>query len=56
VVESLVGVDLRIDTLKVRLREDSRSTMSRARDEESVKIVLFDQTVKVHICEDLARS
>jgi hypothetical protein len=56
IVKSLVGVDLGIDTLEVRLWKDSRSTMSWARDEESVKIVLYDQTVKVHICEDLARS
>lgn len=28
--------------------------MSRPRDKQSVKVVLLDQTVEVHICEDLA--
>lgn len=55
-VEGLIGVHLGVDALEIGLREDSGGTVARARDEDAVKIVLLDETVEVHPCEDLAGS
>jgi hypothetical protein len=52
-IQCLVWIHLGINTLEVGLRENSGGTMSRSRDKQSIKIVLLDQTVEVHICEDL---
>ncbi|KAG9954467.1 D-xylulose 5-phosphate/D-fructose 6-phosphate phosphoketolase, partial [Aureobasidium melanogenum] len=49
----LVGVNLRVDTLEVTVGNDSRSTVSRTRNKESIKVVLLDQTVHVNVCEGL---
>ena len=45
-VFTLVGVDLGVCPLKVGLRQDSRSSMSGAGDEDRVRVVLVDHRLK----------
>ena len=53
-VFTLVGVDLGVCPLKVGLRQDSRSSMSGAGDEDRVQVVLVDHPVEVGVGEALA--
>jgi hypothetical protein len=50
----LIGVDFRVDALKIGLRDNSGSTMSGARDKKDIKIVLFDKAVHMSPSERLA--
>lgn len=49
----LVGVDFRVDTLKVRVGDDSRRAMAGSGDKEGIEVVLFNQAVEVDVGEGL---
>jgi hypothetical protein len=53
-VFGLVRVDLGVDPLKIRLRDNSRGAMSRARNKEHIKAILLDESVHVNPSKRLA--
>ena len=51
---SLIWVDFRVDTFKVRLRNDTGGAVSRTRNEKYIQVVFLDETVHVNPSERLA--